>query len=183
MPGVSPTARRLPALDVVLGHHPDRAAGTAGGRMRRVFLVDDEALALRRLTRMIEATGRVEIFGQCICRPARSTTCSSRSATTSWSARSTSSTGCASCLRPAPRTSSRARWPRSYVVAPSITDLEERYAAAGFFRIHRATLVRLSAIAELVSTADGTRVRLGDGKTELPVARERARALKDKLGL
>ena len=72
---------------------------------------------------------------------------------------------------------------RSYVVDPSITDLEERYAAAGFFRIHRATLVRLSAIVELTSTADGTRVRLGDGKTELPVARERARALKDKLGL
>lgn len=72
---------------------------------------------------------------------------------------------------------------RSYVVDPSIADLEERYAAAGFFRIHRATLVRLSAIVELASTADGTRVRLGDSKTELPLARERARALKDKLGL
>jgi DNA-binding LytR/AlgR family response regulator len=72
---------------------------------------------------------------------------------------------------------------RSYVVDPSITELEDRYAAAGFFRIHRATLVRLSAIVELASTADGTRVRLGDGRTELPVARERARALKDKLGL
>lgn len=72
---------------------------------------------------------------------------------------------------------------RSYVVDPSITELEDRYAAAGFFRIHRATLVRLSAIVELASTADGTRVRLGDGKTELQVARERARALKDKLGL
>ena len=72
---------------------------------------------------------------------------------------------------------------RSYVIDPSITDLEDRYASAGFFRIHRATLVRLSAIIELSSTADGTRVRLGDGKTELPVARERAKALKDKLGL
>jgi len=39
------------------------------------------------------------------------------------------------------------------------------------------------AIVELASTADGMRVRLGDGKTELQVARERARALKDKLGL
>lgn len=72
---------------------------------------------------------------------------------------------------------------RSFVIDPSIAMLEERYARAGFFRIHRATLVRLSAIVELASTADGTRVRLGDGKTELPVARERARALKDKLGL
>ena len=60
---------------------------------------------------------------------------------------------------------------------------ERRYARAGFFRIHRATLVRLSAIAELASTVDGTRIRLGDGRTELAVARERARALKDRLGL
>jgi len=72
---------------------------------------------------------------------------------------------------------------RSYVVEPTIAELEQRYARAGFFRIHRATLVRLSAIAELTSTADGTRVRLGDGRTELLVARERARALKDRLGL
>jgi two-component system LytT family response regulator len=72
---------------------------------------------------------------------------------------------------------------RGYVVEPTIAELEQRYARAGFFRIHRATLVRLSAIAELASTADGTRIRLGDGKTELAVARERARALKDRLGL
>jgi two-component system LytT family response regulator len=72
---------------------------------------------------------------------------------------------------------------RSYVVDPSIADLEDRFGAAGFFRIHRATLVRLSAIVELSSTVDGIRVRISDGKTELPVARERARALKDKLGL
>jgi two-component system LytT family response regulator len=72
---------------------------------------------------------------------------------------------------------------RSFVVDPSIAELEARHADAGFFRIHRATLVRLSAIAELSSTSDGTRVRLADGKTELAVARERAKALKDKLGL
>ena len=72
---------------------------------------------------------------------------------------------------------------RSYVVDPTITELEQRYAGAGFFRVHRATLVRLSAISELIATADGTRVRLADGKTELPVARERARALKDRLGV
>ena len=69
---------------------------------------------------------------------------------------------------------------RSYVVDPSITDLEGRHP--GFFRIHRATLVRLDAIAELHAAPDGTRVRLGDG-TELAVARERVRSLKDRLGL
>jgi two-component system, LytTR family, response regulator len=71
---------------------------------------------------------------------------------------------------------------RSYVVEPSISELEDRYGAAGFFRIHRATLVRLAAIAELHATSDGTKVRLANG-TELAVARERARALKDKLGV
>jgi two-component system, LytTR family, response regulator len=71
---------------------------------------------------------------------------------------------------------------RSYVVEPSITELEDRYGPAGFFRIHRATLVRLGSIVELHAGADGTRVRLADGK-ELAVARERARSLKDRLGL
>jgi two-component system LytT family response regulator len=72
---------------------------------------------------------------------------------------------------------------RSFVIDASIAVLEERYVRAGYFRIHRATLVRLAAIAELSSTTDGTRVRLADGKTELAVARERAKALKDRLGL
>jgi two-component system LytT family response regulator len=72
---------------------------------------------------------------------------------------------------------------RSFVVDASIAVLEERYARAGYVRIHRATLVRLSAIAEVSSTTDGTRIRLADGKTELAVARERARSLKDRLGL
>ena len=71
---------------------------------------------------------------------------------------------------------------RSYVVDPSINDLEDRYGKDGFFRIHRATLVRLAAIAELHAAPDGTKVRLGDG-TELAVARERVKALKEKLGL
>jgi two-component system LytT family response regulator len=65
---------------------------------------------------------------------------------------------------------------KSYVVDASITDLEERYPS--FFRIHRSTLVRLDAIVEL----HATRVRLADG-TELPIARERVRSLKDRLGL
>jgi len=72
---------------------------------------------------------------------------------------------------------------RSYVVDPSISELEDRYARLGFFRIHRATLVRLAAIVEVHAGADGTRVRLGDGTTELAVARDRVRALKDRLGL
>lgn len=67
----------------------------------------------------------------------------------------------------------------SYIVDDSIAALEERHAADGYFRIHRATLVRLTAIAELL--ANPPRVRLRDDR-ELPVARDRVRALKDALG-
>ena len=49
-------------------------------------------------------------------------------------------------------------------------------------RIQRATLVRVTAIVELRATADGTRAVLADG-TELAVARERARSVKERLGL
>lgn len=66
----------------------------------------------------------------------------------------------------------------SYVVDDTIAALEERHAADGFFRIHRATLVRLTAVAELL--ANPPRVRLRDG-SELAVARDRVRALKDVL--
>lgn len=71
---------------------------------------------------------------------------------------------------------------KSYVVEPSINDLEERFARLGFFRIHRASLARLSAIVELHATTDGTKVRLTDG-AELAVARERVKSLKDRLGI
>jgi two-component system LytT family response regulator len=69
---------------------------------------------------------------------------------------------------------------RSYVVDASINQLEDEHA--GFVRIHRATLVRLTAIVELRTGPDGTRAGLADG-TELAVARERVKALKDRLGV
>jgi DNA-binding LytR/AlgR family response regulator len=68
----------------------------------------------------------------------------------------------------------------SYVVDDSIAALEERHAADGFFRIHRATLVRVTAIAELL--ANPPRVRLRATEHELPVARDRVRSLKQLLG-
>jgi DNA-binding LytR/AlgR family response regulator len=67
----------------------------------------------------------------------------------------------------------------SYIVDDSIAALEERHAADGFFRIHRATLVRLTAIAEVL--ASPPRVRLRESEQVLPVARDRVRALKDRL--
>jgi len=68
----------------------------------------------------------------------------------------------------------------SYIVDDSIAALEERHAADGFVRIHRATLVRLTAIAELL--ANPPRVRLRESDHVLQVARDRVRALKDLLG-
>lgn len=69
---------------------------------------------------------------------------------------------------------------KTYVVDDSIAALEERHAADGFFRIHRATLVRLTAVAEVL--ANPPRVRLRDSDAVLHVARDRVRALKDVLG-
>lgn len=68
----------------------------------------------------------------------------------------------------------------SYIVDESIAALEDRYAADGFFRIHRATLVRLTAIAEVL--ANPPRVRIKNRDLVLQVARDRVRALKDALG-
>jgi two-component system LytT family response regulator len=73
---------------------------------------------------------------------------------------------------------------RSYVVDASIADLEQRLARAGFFRIHRATLVNLAYVGELFAAGAGAFVRLTDAKkTELQVARDRVRPLKTRLGI
>jgi DNA-binding LytR/AlgR family response regulator len=55
----------------------------------------------------------------------------------------------------------------------------------GFVRIHRAILVNLAWIREVdARSAAGACVRLSDAKaTELSVARDRIRALKDRLGI
>lgn len=73
---------------------------------------------------------------------------------------------------------------KGHVVDESLVDLERRLGAA-FLRIHRNVLVRVEAIKELFAEGNGTAtVRLGDSaRSELPVARERLRALKDALGL
>jgi DNA-binding LytR/AlgR family response regulator len=72
---------------------------------------------------------------------------------------------------------------RSYVVDESITELEARLAPTRFFRIHRATLVNLAFVGELEGTGAGAVLRLSDAAgTELSVARDRMRALKQRLG-
>ena len=67
----------------------------------------------------------------------------------------------------------------SHLLRTPLSVLEERWADAGFVRIHRSILVALAHIDE-VRVADGrTTVRLG--ADELPVSRRHARALRDRL--
>jgi two-component system LytT family response regulator len=71
-----------------------------------------------------------------------------------------------------------------FVVDHSIRDLEARLDPASFVRIHRATLVNLDHVAELRFGAGGTWVRLrGPPPADLPVARDRVAALRDRLRL
>jgi two-component system LytT family response regulator len=73
---------------------------------------------------------------------------------------------------------------RDYVVDSSITELEQRLDPTKFIRIHRSTLLNIDYVEELHSWfAGGVVVRLkGERRAELAVARDRVRALKERLG-
>lgn len=72
----------------------------------------------------------------------------------------------------------------NYVVDDSIVQLEGKLDPAQFQRIHRSYLVNLAAVAEVHSWFGGKMVaRLNDQtRTELPIARDRVRTLKERLG-
>jgi two-component system LytT family response regulator len=74
---------------------------------------------------------------------------------------------------------------REHVIDHTLTQLEERLDARRFVRIHRATIVNTAFVQELFPAVDGgVLVRLKDeAKTELAVARDRVRELKDRLGI
>jgi two-component system, LytTR family, response regulator len=74
---------------------------------------------------------------------------------------------------------------REHVVDFTLNELEARLDARRFARIHRATIVNTSFVQELFPAVDGgVLVRLKDlRKTELSVARDRVRDLKDRLGI
>ncbi len=72
-----------------------------------------------------------------------------------------------------------------HVVDFTLTDLATRLDPRRFARIHRAILVNISFVQELFPAVDGgVLVRLKDaGRTELAVARDRVRDLKQQLGI
>jgi two-component system, LytTR family, response regulator len=74
---------------------------------------------------------------------------------------------------------------KDYVIDRTISELEEALDSDRFIRIHRSTIVNLEFVKELHSWfAERLMVRLNDGKaTELTVARDRVKRLKEKLGL
>src|SRR6266700_3928151 len=74
---------------------------------------------------------------------------------------------------------------RNYVVDLTIHELEQKLAPQQFVRIHRSTIVALKSVLELHPWfAGGMRILLKDEKrTELNVARDRVKVLKERLGL
>jgi two-component system LytT family response regulator len=74
---------------------------------------------------------------------------------------------------------------RDYIVDQTVVELEEKLDPARFVRIHRGVILNLDHLAEVHRGFGGRLiVRLKDtGRTELTVSRDRARALKTKLGL
>lgn len=71
----------------------------------------------------------------------------------------------------------------SHLVRIPLSVLEERWAEAGFVRIHRSYLVALPLVTELRLAGSGYVVRLGNAGeiAELPVSRRHTRELKDRL--
>lgn len=68
----------------------------------------------------------------------------------------------------------------SHLLRIPMTTLEERWAAAGFLRVHRSYLVATRHIGELRVEAGGGHVVVVGG-TALPVSRRHSRELKDRL--
>lgn len=74
---------------------------------------------------------------------------------------------------------------RSHMVDQTITELEERLNPMHFLRIHRSTLVNLDWVQEVNTWFAGKLVlTLRDAsRTKLAVARDRAKEVKEKMGI
>jgi two-component system LytT family response regulator len=74
---------------------------------------------------------------------------------------------------------------REHAIDQTLVDLEARLDARRFVRIHRATIVNVAFVQEIFPGVDtGVVVRLKDERaTELNVARDRVRDLKQRLGI
>jgi len=73
---------------------------------------------------------------------------------------------------------------REHIIDFTMAELESHLDARRFVRIHRATIVNVAFVQELYPGVDGLLVRLKDDrKSELSVARDRVKELKERLGI
>jgi len=73
---------------------------------------------------------------------------------------------------------------REHVIDFTMAELESHLDSRRFVRIHRATIVNVAAVQEIYPGVEGLLIRLRDDRqTELNVARDRVRELKDRLGI
>ena len=73
---------------------------------------------------------------------------------------------------------------REHLVDVTLAELESHLDPRRFVRIHRATIVNAAFVQELYPGVDGLLLRLkDDARTELNVARDRVRDLKERLGI
>ena len=66
---------------------------------------------------------------------------------------------------------------RGYLLREPLNDLEQRLAPAGFLRVHRSVLLRVSAVRSLGRNRDGEHHALLSSGTRVAVSRRRASAL------
>jgi two-component system, LytTR family, response regulator len=73
---------------------------------------------------------------------------------------------------------------REHVIDFTMAELDAHLDSRRFVRIHRATIVNVASVQEICPGVDGLLVRLrDDARTELSVARDRVRELKERLGI
>jgi len=73
---------------------------------------------------------------------------------------------------------------REHVIDFTMAELDAHLDSRRFVRIHRATIVNVAFVQELYPGVDGLLLKLKDeARTELSVARDRVRDLKDRLGI
>lgn len=73
---------------------------------------------------------------------------------------------------------------RQIVLDSTIQELEQKLDPRKFLRIHRATIVNLDSVLEMHAWFAGRmRLLLKDGRTELTVARDRVKVLKERMGV
>jgi two-component system, LytTR family, response regulator len=70
-----------------------------------------------------------------------------------------------------------------YLLRARLTDLEERWAANGFVRVHRGFVVNLRRAVEVRPRLNGTAVLVMADGAEVPIARRQVGELRRKLGV